>query len=83
MVDSQFTFGPAILASPSVPIEHIPSGWIAALEWGVDVVDKAKHPWQTEPALGAFDVVGLGFGVGDDGFVLKEKTDGSSPIDDS
>tara|TARA_S200002703_G_C3718424_1_gene220693 strand:+ start:363 stop:614 length:252 start_codon:yes stop_codon:yes gene_type:complete len=83
MIECQFAFGPTVLTGPPIPVEHVPSGWVTALEGSVDVVDKAKHPRQAESALGAFDVVGLGFGVGDDGFVLKEKTDGSSPIDDS
>ena len=83
MIECKFTFGSTILTGPSVPVEHVPSGWIAVLEGGMNIVDKAKHPWQAKSALGAFNVVGISFGVGDDGFVLEEKTDGSSPIDDS
>lgn len=83
MIECEFTFRPAVLASPPVSVEHVPSGWVAALEGSVDVLDKAKHPWQTEVALGALDGVGLGFGVGDDDFFLEEESDSSSPVDDS
>ena len=83
MIECKFTFGPAVLAGPPISVEHVPSGWVATLEGSMDVFDKAKHPWQTEVALGAFNGVGLGFGVGDDDFVLEKESDGSSPVDDS
>lgn len=83
MIECKFAFGPTVLTGPPIPVEHVPSGWVAALEGGVDILDKAKHPWQTEVTLGAFNVVGIGFGVGDDDFVLEEESDGSSPVDDS
>ena len=83
MIECKFAFGPAVLAGPSISVEHIPSGWVTALEGSVDVIDKAKHPWQAKSALGAFNGIGVGFGVGDGNFVLEEESNGSFPVDDS